>query len=187
MIITQLQPINVVFTLPEDKVQPLIQRWRNNMPITVSAYDRAGKLRLAQGKLTAIDNQIDPTTGTLKLKALFENEDGALFANQFVNIRMHLNTLSSVTLAPSAAIQHDSQGPFVFVADEDRTVHISHVKLGPGETDDGKVAILSGLAPNESVVIEGIDRLKDGGRIDIAQKNNQEIAAAPRREHKSPK
>lgn len=187
VIITQLQPINVVFTLPEDKVQPLIQRWRNNMPITVSAYDRAGKLRLAQGKLTAIDNQIDPTTGTLKLKAQFENEDGALFANQFVNIRMHLNTLSSVTLAPSAAIQHDSQGPFVFVADEDRTVHISHVKLGPGETDDGKVAILSGLAPNESVVIEGIDRLKDGGRIDIAQKNNQEIAAAPRREHKSPK
>jgi multidrug efflux system membrane fusion protein len=184
-VITQIQPINVVFTLPEDKVQPLIQRWRNNTPITVSALDRAGKIRLAQGKLTAIDNQIDPTTGTLKLKAQFDNEDGTLFANQFVNIKMHLNTLQGVTLVSSAAIQHDTQGPFVYVVNEEKSVQISHITLGPGETDDSKVAVLSGLSPNETVVIEGIDRLKDGSRIDIAQKDDQAVAAKPKHDRKN--
>jgi multidrug efflux system membrane fusion protein len=187
VVITQIQPINVVFTLPEDKVQPLIQRWRSNTPIVVSAFDRSGKIRLAQGKLTAIDNQIDPTTGTLKLKAQFDNDEGTLFANQFVNIKMHLHTLSGITLVSSAAIQHDSQGPYVFVVDRDKKALISHVTLGPGESDDSKVAVLSGLSANDAVVIEGIDRLKDGSQIDIAQKDDQAVAADPKHERKSHK
>lgn len=179
VVITQLQPISVVFTLPEDKVQALIKRWRTNIPIAVSAYDRAGKIMLAEGKLTAIDNQIDPTTGTLKLKAQFDNNERTLFANQFVNIKMHLDTLPGVTLVPSAAIQHDAQGPFVYVVNQEKTVQLRHITLGPGETEDAKVAVLSDLAANETVVVEGTDRLKDGSRIDIAQKDGQTVAANP--------
>ncbi len=179
VVITQLQPISVVFTLPEDKVQALIQRWRNDKSIEVTAYDRAGKIKLATGKLTAIDNQIDTTTGTLKLKAQFDNNAGTLFANQFVNIKMRLDTLTGVTLVPSAAIQHDMQGPFVYVISQEKVAEIRHIILGPGETDDAKVAVLSNLAANESVVVEGTDRLKAGSRIDIAQKDGQAVAVSP--------
>ncbi len=177
VVITQLQPITVVFTLPEDKVQPVIQRWRSNEPISVFAYDRAGKIRLAEGKLLAVDNQIDPTTGTLKLKAQFDNNEGMLFANQFVNIKMHLDTLNDATLVSSAAIQHDSQGAFVYVVDKDKTVQLRRITLGP--TDDDKVVVLSNLAANETVVVEGIDRLKAGSQVDIAQKDGLAVAASP--------
>ena len=179
VVITQLQPISIVFTLPEDKVQMLIQRWRKDKNIEVEAYDRAGKNKLATGKLTAIDNQIDTTTGTLKLKAQFDNNEGTLFANQFVNIKMRLDTLTGVTLAPSAAIQHDTQGSFVYVINQEKIAEIRHITLGPGETDDSKVAVLSNLAANESLVVEGTDRLKAGSRIDIAQKDGQAVAATP--------
>ncbi len=179
VVITQLQPISVVFTLPEDKVQSLIARWRTNKPIHVEAYDRAGKNKLAEGKLTAIDNQIDPTTGTLKLKAQFDNNEQTLFANQFVNIKMLLETLPAAILAPSAAIQHDTQGPFVYVADQERSVQIRHITLGPGTSADDKVAVLSNLAANESVVVEGADRLREDSRIDIAEKDGQAVEANP--------
>jgi multidrug efflux system membrane fusion protein len=104
VVITQLQPISVVFTLPEDQVPSVVQRWRTNEPIRIEAYDRAGKIKLADGKLLALDNQIDPTTGTLKLKAQFDNNERTLFANQFVNIKMHLDTLPGVTVVSNAAI-----------------------------------------------------------------------------------
>ncbi len=133
VVITQLQPISVVFTLPEDKVQVVVQRWRSNEPVSVEAYDRAGKIKLADGKLLAIDNQIDPTTGTLKLKAQFDNSDRSLFANQFVNIKMHLDTLPDATLVSSAAIQHDTQGAFVYVVNKEKTVQLRRVTLGPTE------------------------------------------------------
>jgi len=155
-VITQLQPINVVFTLPEDKVQEVILHGRSPETIGITAYDRAGKIKLAEGKLQAIDNQIDPTTGTLKLKALFDNKENTLFANQFVNIRMHLNTLQGVTQISSAAVQHDAQGAFVYVIGPDKTVQLRHVKLGPNEA--GKVAVLENLAVGETVVVEGADR-----------------------------
>ncbi|MDD4914508.1 MAG: MdtA/MuxA family multidrug efflux RND transporter periplasmic adaptor subunit [Methylococcales bacterium] len=187
VVITQLQPINVIFALPEDKVQPLIRRRRGDSPIAVTAFDRSGKIPLAEGGLTALDNQIDPATGTLKLKAQFDNADGELFPNQFVNIRMHLNTLPAVTLVSSAAIQHDAEGAFVFVVDQERTVAMRRVTLGPGETGDGRVAVLSGLQANETVVVDGIDKLRDGSRVDIAQKDDQPVAAVPRRDHKSRK
>ena len=179
VVITQLQPISVVFTLPEDKVQSLIQRQRSGKPVSVTAYDRAGKIKLAEGKVTALDNQIDPTTGTLKLKAQFDNNEHTLFANQFVNIKMHLDTLPGVTLVSSAAIQHDTQGPFVYVVNQEKTVQIRRITLGPGTAEDDKVAVLSNLAANESVVVEGIDRLREGSQVDIAQKDGQAVAANP--------
>jgi multidrug efflux system membrane fusion protein len=177
VVITQLQPISVVFALPEDKVQPVIQRWRSHEPVIVSAYDRAGKIKLAEGKLLAIDNQIDPTTGTLKLKAQFDNTEGTLFANQFVNVKMHLDTQRDVILVSSAAIQHDTQGAFVYVAKPDNTVQLRRVTMGPTESD--KVVVQSNLAAGESVVVDGIDRLRDGGRVDISQKDGQAVAASP--------
>jgi len=177
VVITQLQPITVVFTLPEDKVQAVMQRWRTNEPVSVEAYDRAGKTKLADGKLLAFDNQIDATTGTLKLKAQFDNNERTLFANQFVNIRMHLDTLKDATLVSSAAIQHDTQGAFVYVVDPRKNVQVRRVTLGPTEAD--KAVVQSNLAANETVVVEGIDRLRDGGRVDIAQKDGQAVAVSP--------
>ncbi|MDO9198247.1 MdtA/MuxA family multidrug efflux RND transporter periplasmic adaptor subunit, partial [Rhodoferax sp.] len=177
VVITQLQPITVVFTLPEDQVQAVIQRWRTNEPVSVAAYDRAGKIKLAEGKLLALDNQIDPTTGTLKLKAQFDNNDRSLFANQFVNIKMHLDTLHGATLVSSAAIQHDTQGAFVYVVNREKTVQLRRVTLGPTEAD--KVVVLSNLAADETVVVEGVDRLRAGSQVDIARKDGQAVAAVP--------
>ncbi len=177
VVITQLQPISVVFALPEDKVQMVIQRWRSNEPVIVTAFDRAGKTKLAEGKLLAIDNQIDSTTGTLKLKAQFDNTDSTLFANQFVNIKMHLETLSGVTQVSSAAIQHDTEGAFVYVVNPEKKVQLRRVTLGPTEGD--KVVVQSNLAANETVVVEGSDRLHEGSLVDIAEKDGQAVAASP--------
>ncbi|MDD1621274.1 MAG: MdtA/MuxA family multidrug efflux RND transporter periplasmic adaptor subunit [Methylococcaceae bacterium] len=177
VVITQLQPISVVFTLPEDKVQAVVQRRNSNQAVNVTAYDRAGKTKLAEGRLLAIDNQIDPTTGTLKLKAQFDNRENTLFANQFVNIKMHLDTLSAVTQVSSAAIQHDTQGAFVYVVDPEKTVQIRRVTLGPTEGD--KVAVLEHLAAGETVVVEGTDQLREGGQVDVAEKDGQAVAASP--------
>ncbi|MGZ4958243.1 MAG: MdtA/MuxA family multidrug efflux RND transporter periplasmic adaptor subunit [Methylomonas sp.] len=176
-VITQLQPISVVFTLPEDKVQAVIQRRRGNDAINIEAYDRAGKTKLAEGKLLAMDNQIDPTTGTLKLKAQFDNQERTLFANQFVNIKMHLETLASVTEVSSAAIQHDTQGAYVYVVGPEKTIQLRRVTLGPSEAD--KVAILENLAAGETVVVEGTDRLREGSQVDVARKDGQAVAASP--------
>ncbi|WP_347989041.1 MdtA/MuxA family multidrug efflux RND transporter periplasmic adaptor subunit [Methylomonas sp. AM2-LC] len=176
VVITQMQPISVVFTLPEDKVQPLIKRLRTHQTIPIEAYDRAGTNKLADGKLTAIDNQIDPTTGTLKLKAQFDNTESTLFANQFVNIKMLLDTLTGVTLIPSAALQQDTQGPYVYVINSDKKAELRHISLAPGTSAQDKVAVLNNLAANEVVVIEGIDRLKEGSKIDIAQKDGLALA-----------
>lgn len=177
VVITQIQPISVVFTLPEDQVQLVTQRLRSSEPVIVEVYDRAGKTKLAAGKLLAIDNQIDPTTGTLKLKAQFDNNEGTLFANQFVNVKMHLKTLHDAILVSSAAIQHDTQGAFVYVVNSDKTIQIRRVTLGPIEAE--KVVVQSNLAANEKVVIEGTDRLHEGSRVDIAQQDGQAVAASP--------
>jgi multidrug efflux system membrane fusion protein len=182
VVITQLQPISVVFALPEDKVQTVIQRWRSNEPVMVTAFDRTGKIKLAEGKLLALDNQIDSTTGTLKLKAQFDNKDSTLFANQFVNIKMHLETLSGVTQVSSAAIQHDTEGAFVYVVTSEKKVQLRRVTLGATEGD--KVVVQSNLAANETVVIEGSDRLHEGSLVDIAQKDGQAVAASPDTENK---
>ena len=176
-IITQLQPISVVFTLPEDKVPSILQRRTNGKSISVSVYDRENREKLAEGELVALDNQIDAQTGTIKLKAQFTNLDGRLFANQFVNVRMHIDTLTHAVQTSSAAIQTDEQGAYVYVVTPEKTVQLRRVKVGHIEGDT--VVILENLAANEVVALEGVDKLHDGSQVDIAQKDGQAVASAP--------
>ena len=176
VVITQLQPITVIFTLAEDQVQAIIKRLRSKLAINVTAFDRAGKNPLAEGKLLAIDNQIDSTTGTLKLKAQFENTDNSLFANQFVNIKMQLDTIVDAIQIPSSALQQDNKGAFVYIAKTDNTVELRRVKTGPIEAD--KIVVESNLNSNEKVITEGFDRLQAGSKIDITEIDNQPVAAS---------
>lgn len=175
VIITQLQPISVVFTLPEDQLPEVAKRYRAGKTIDIEAFDRSGKTKLADGKLIALDNQIDPTTGTIKLKAEFDNRDQTLFANQFVNIRMHLETLRGVTQMPAAALQHDAQGAFVYVVDGENVAHLRRIAPGPG--NDQKIAVPSALAAGEVLIVNGSDRVKDGGKVDVAERDGQTVAA----------
>jgi multidrug efflux system membrane fusion protein len=165
VVITQTYPIAVVFTLPEDDVPKVMQRWLSEGNLPVEAYDRAGKQKLADGKLLAVDNQIDSTTGTVKLKAQFDNNERTLFSNQFVNIKMTLDTLRSATLAPTKAIQRGVIGTFVYLVKADQTVSVRPVKLGPTEAET--VVILEGLAPKDKLVIDGADKLREGSQVNI--------------------
>jgi multidrug efflux system membrane fusion protein len=180
-VITQVQPISVVFTLPEDEIPAIMRRWRSGDSIAIDAYDRAGQQKLASGKLLAVDNQIDVSTGTLKLRAQFENEDRTLFANQFVNIKMRLDTLRAATLAPSAAIQHGAKGEFVYLIKDDNTITVRPVKTGPA--DGETVAILQGLAPNEKLVIDGADKLREGRQVNVIDKANSATATPSKPAH----
>ncbi len=165
VVITQIQPIAVVFTLPEDDLQAVMKQKRSGESLTIEAYDRRGKIKLAQGQLLAVDNQIDTSTGTVKLKGQFANEDGALFSNQFVNIKMLMDTLRSVTIIPTAAIQRGTMGTFVYVVNKDQTVSVRPLTLGPAE--DEKVAVLEGLEPDERVVVDGADKLREGLKVKL--------------------
>jgi len=171
VVITQLQPITVIYPVPEDNVPRVLKRLQNGEAITVEAWDRDGKVKLATGKLLTVDNQIDTTTGTVKLKAEFGNENAALFPNQFVNVRMLLDTLSDATLVPSAAIQRGAPGTFVYVVKDDKSVSVAPVKLGPvqGET----TSIASGLAPGDLVVVDGADKLREGATVELITRDAQ--------------
>ena len=162
-VIMQLQPIAVLFNIPEDNLPQLLKRMRTGQPLTVEAYDRNLKQKLATGTLLTIDNQIDPNTGTVKCKAVFPNEDNALFPNQFVNARALVDTKKDTSIVPAAAIQRSPQGTFVYVVKDDTTVEMRNVVVGPSEGDE--VAIDSGLAPGEVVVIEGVDKLQRGMKV----------------------
>ena len=177
LVITQTQPIAVVFTLPEDAVPAIMQRWRKDADISVDAYDRAGSRQLTAGKVSAIDNQIDTTTGTLKLKAQFDNNDHKLFANQFVNIKMHLDTLNGVTLTSSAAIQRGADGAFVYVVKADNSIAVQAVKIGA--TDGETVAVLDGLAADEKLVVDGADKLRAGSRVNIVKQDGKAVNPPP--------
>jgi multidrug efflux system membrane fusion protein len=165
-VITQLQPISVVFTLPEDQIPAVMQRWHRDNNITIEAYDRAGNSKLADGELLAVDNQIDTTTGTLKLKAQFENQQRTLFSNQFVNIKMKLDTLQRVILAPNAAIQHGANGAFVYVVKDDLTITVKAIKTAA--SDGNNTVISEGLSVDEKLVIDGADKLREGSQVNIA-------------------
>jgi multidrug efflux system membrane fusion protein len=134
----------------------------------VEAWDRENRVKLAAGTLITVDNQIDPTTGTVKLKAQFGNENGALFPNQFVNVRMLVDTRRGVTIVPAAAMQRGAQGPFVYVVKDDSTVTVRPIKPGPTEGD--RVAVEAGLQPGERVVVDGLDRLREGAKVELAQR-----------------
>jgi membrane fusion protein, multidrug efflux system len=174
VVITQIQPIAVVFTLPEDNLQAVMKQFRSGKGLTIEAFDRRGEIRLAEGHLLAVDNQIDTSTGTVKLKGQFANEDGALFSNQFVNVKMLMDTLRSLTIIPTAAVQRGTVGTFVYVIKEDQTVCVRPLTLGPAEGE--KVAVLEGLQPNERVVVDGADKLREGMKVKLI---TRESAASP--------
>lgn len=162
VVITQLQPITVVFPIAEDQLDPVIQRWRAGQHLQVVAFDRNMK-KLATGTLTTIDNQIDPTTGTVKLRATFPNTDNALFPNQFVNARLLVEEKRGVTLVPMAAIQRNSQQTYVWLVKPDSTVTVRQIK--EGTTEDNQSEVTSGLNPGDVVVMTGVDRLQEGAKV----------------------
>ena len=176
VVIAQLTPITVVFTLPEDSVPRVMKRLAAGEAVPIEAFDRDGKVKLATGKLITIDNQIDTTTGTVKLKAEFPNTDGALFPNQFVNVRMPVETRTDATLVPNAAIQRGAPGTFVFAVNDDRSVSVKPVKVGPvqGET----TAIDSGIDPGTLVVVDGTDKLREGSKVELVTRDAQAAGAA---------
>jgi len=165
VVITQVQPIAVVFTLPEEALPAVLEKLAKGEQPEVDALDREGAHRLAQGTLASVDNQIDPATGTVRLKAQFANDDGALFPNQFVNARLLLETKPDITVIPAAGVQRGAEGAFAYVVKPDHTVETRSLELGP--VDGDRAAIARGLAPGELVVIEGTALLRDGSRVEV--------------------
>ena len=166
VVITQTQPISVIFSIPAEELGAVVSRLRGGASLNVDAFDSDGKTKLATGKLLAIDNQIDTTTGTVKLKAEFANEDNALFPNQFVNARLRVETRHGATLVPTAAIQRGTPGTFFYVVGADHTVSVRPVVLGPVSGD--VVAVDKGLHAGEQVVTDGADKLRQGAKVALA-------------------
>ncbi|HXM00461.1 MAG TPA: MdtA/MuxA family multidrug efflux RND transporter periplasmic adaptor subunit [Rhizomicrobium sp.] len=175
VVVTQIQPMSVVFSVPEDNIDQVTTRMNSGATLTAEAYDRGQTQKLASGTLSAVDSEIDTTTGTVKMRAMFDNTDNALFPQQFVNIRLLVDTLQDQTLVPAAAVQRGSQGAFVYVVAPDKTVAMRTVTLGA--TDGTNVAITQGLKPGDTVVIDGADRLRDGSEVTIP--NSTAKIAAP--------
>ena len=165
VVITQLQPITVVFTLPEDNLPPVLKKLQSGEEMTVEAYSRDQKTKLATGSLLTVDNQIDPTTGTVRLKAVFRNEDKALFPNQFVNTTLLLGIERGSILVPAVSVQRGAQGAFVYVVNPDQTVTVRPVTVGVSHGDEA--SIKEGLAPGELVVVDGADKLREGSKVDL--------------------
>ena len=185
VVITQVQPITVIFTLPEDNLQAVLKQLRAGATLKVTAFDRSQSTQLAVGNLMTIDNQIDVTTGTFKLRALFDNPDETLFPNQFVNVELLVNTEQNVVLVPSSAIQRGAPGTFVYAVEPDSTVKVEAVKLGASAND--QVAIASGLDVGARVVVDGADKLRDGAKVTVpdpqaAAPTAAAGAAAPKRQ-----
>jgi multidrug efflux system membrane fusion protein len=160
VVITATAPISVLFSVPSHELPAIRKRLREGASLTVEAFDSAAAQRLAQGRLLSLDNQIDTTTATLRLRAEFDNHDDALFPNQFVNVALHVATRDNVVLVPSAAVQRGQSGAFVYVVDAERRVQRRAVVIGPQAADE--VVVESGLEAGESVVVEGVDKLRDG-------------------------
>ncbi|URQ59638.1 MdtA/MuxA family multidrug efflux RND transporter periplasmic adaptor subunit [Pantoea alhagi] len=165
VVLTQTHPIDVLFTLPENNIQPILQAQKAGQPLIVEAWDRSNSTMLTQGELLSLDNQIDTTTGTIKLKARFSNEDDRLFPNQFVNARLKVNTLHDAVVIPVAALQMGSEGNFVWVINSENQVSKKSVK--PGLQDSEKVVISAGLDAGERVVTDGLDRLTEGAKVEV--------------------
>jgi multidrug efflux system membrane fusion protein len=170
-VITQLQPIALVFPIPQDDIPRVQKRSRETETLTVDAYDRDFKIKLATGKLSAIDNQVDATTGTLRLKAIFENEDGTLFPNQFVNARLLVDTKRDAIVAPSSAVQRGPNSTFVYVVNAEEKVELRSVVIG--ETEGSETAIDSGLTVGEVVVTDGIEKLQPGSKVTTGEKQTE--------------
>ncbi len=166
VVITQLQPITVIFSIAEDSLSAIQKQLRKGKTLTVEAFDRAESTKLASGTLLTLDNVIDPTTGTLKLKAVFDNKDSALFPSQFVNIRLLVDTQHDATLIPTPAIQRNAQGAYVYVIKSDQTASIRTITPG---TTDGLITAVEGVRPQEVVAVNGFDKLLDNAKVMIRQ------------------
>jgi multidrug efflux system membrane fusion protein len=167
VVVTQLHPISVVFTLPEDDVAKVMRRLRAGAKLTVSAYDRGDTTVLATGTLETVDNQIDTTTGTVKLRALFDNADDALFPNQFVNAKLVVDTVRNAPIVPTAAILRGTPGTYVYLMQGDDKVVVRPITLG--EADGARTAVTAGLAVGDRVVVDGTDRLRDGASVRVTE------------------
>ncbi len=165
-VVAQLQPITVIFPVPEDDLSQIHDQMRDGKTLEVMAYDRANVTKLATGKVTALDSQIDISTGTVKMRAEFDNADEKLFPNQFVNARLLVRTLHDVVTVPIAAVQSGGPGTYVYLINSDDTVSVRPIKLGP--TDGEMAQVESGLAAGDRVVVDGADRLRDGARVTVA-------------------
>ena len=164
VVLAQVEPIAVVFTIAQDNLPPVLARQRAGGSIAVDAYDREGRTKLATGILVAVDNQIDATTGTVKLKASFTNGDGSLFPNQFVNARILVDSLRGAVLVPNEAIQRGAQGPFVYLVKPDKTVELR--KVTPGPSEGGVTAMREGVAAGDALIVDGADRVQERSRVE---------------------
>ena len=169
VVITQLQPITVIFSIAEDHLSQIQQQLLKGKKLTVDAFDREGSTKLASGVLLTLDNVIDPTTGTLKLKAIFDNKDNALFASQFVNVKLLVDTQRNVTLIPAPAIQRNAQGAFVYAIKSDQTASMRTIVPS---TTDGAVTAVQGVEPQEVVAVSGFDKLLDGAKVAVRAPTN---------------
>ena len=176
VVVTQLKPITVVFTLAEDEIQPLLKRIHDGATLPVTAWDKSNTQQLATGTLQSIDSQIDSTTGTIRLKAIFPNDDGTLFPQQFVNAVLLLDTLHGATLIPQAGVQRGAPGTYVYVLNADQSVSVRKVTLGPGDATN--IAVTAGLKPGDTVVVDGADKLKDGAKVLLRQRGAGSAAPA---------
>ncbi|HET6514657.1 MAG TPA: MdtA/MuxA family multidrug efflux RND transporter periplasmic adaptor subunit [Thermodesulfovibrionales bacterium] len=171
VVITQLQPISVVFSIPEDSLPQVLSKLKGSAPMAVEAFDREQKQKLATGHLVTVDNQIDPNTGTVKLKAEFPNKGNELFPSQFVNARLLIEVRREAVVVPASAIQRGPQGAFIYVVKLDNTVAVRPVTVG--ETQAGEAAITAGLSAGEIVVVDGAERLRDGSKVEVKGRSDQ--------------
>jgi multidrug efflux system membrane fusion protein len=164
-VITQLHPITVLFAIPQDALPKVLERFNSKEPMSVEAYDRGGRTLLATGRLVTIDNQIDPSTGTVKLRAEFPNTDETLFPNQFVNVQLIAEQIKGATVVPTAAIQRSTTATYVYIVADQKTASVRPVETGPSER--GMIVVSKGLVPGDVVVVDGLDKLRDGSTVDL--------------------
>jgi multidrug efflux system membrane fusion protein len=172
--VTQIEPMSVIFSIPEDNIDRIMARMNGGAMLQADAFDRTQTRKLASGTLSAVDSTIDTTTGTVKLRAMFDNADNELFPNQFVNIHLLIDTLRGQTLVPTAAIQRGAQGTFVFIVNPDKTVAMRSVTTGA--TDGTHTVIGKGLKPGDTIVVDGADRLSEGSLVEIPAAPTANIA-----------
>ncbi|MBU6456705.1 MAG: efflux RND transporter periplasmic adaptor subunit [Bradyrhizobium sp.] len=177
VVITQLQPISVLFTVPEDNLQTISKRLQSGAVLPATAFDRSGARKIADGTLQTFDSQIDQTTGTIKLRAQFPNENRALYPNQFVNVQLLLDTHKDVTTMPTAGVQRGVPGTFVYLVNSDDTVSVRKIELGV--TDGDRVEVRSGLQPGDRIVVDGADKLRDGAKINVRAEASSDPNAPP--------
>jgi multidrug efflux system membrane fusion protein len=167
-VITQLHPITVLFAIPQDAVPKVMTRFKTGEPMTVEAYDRGGRVLLATGRLVTIDNQIDPSTGTVKLRAEFPNTDETLFPNQFVNVQLIADQIQGATVVPTAAIQRSTTATYVYIVADEKTASVRPVETGASE--HGMIVVSKGLVPGDVVVVDGVDKLREGSTVELVSR-----------------